>query len=83
MSQTMTVDYGRQWWIEAAGGESMVIPKIGFPPFVAEAIFLKYCEGVFERHILWLVLAYFKVYPNRVGETVFCLGNMFFKKSVF
>lgn len=43
------------WWHSAAGGPSFMVPKVGFPAWVAECIYLKYMHGVPEmsRVVLW------------------------------
>ena len=55
------------WWVKAAGGEPYVVPLVGFPPIVCEAVYLKYLhgQGSFDRKSLCLLLGYLKRYPKR------------------
>ena len=68
----MATCYDTLWWIAACGGESYVTSKVGLPPVICEAIYLKYMDGVanMSRVTLFIVLSFLKRYLGMVFSKI-------------
>ena len=64
---TSPVAWNTQWWVDAAGGVTYVIPLLGFPADVCEAVYLKYGDGVefMTRDVFWYSFRFLKSYPKQ------------------